>query len=84
MELEQKLIGKKAFNLYKDAANMGNKIAQFNLGILYENGIGIKKDIDQAIYWHRSSARQGYKVAQKRLEKLLKIKDNKRRPDLYK
>ena len=39
---------------------------------MYENGNGIVKDIDQAIYWYEKSAEQGNQDAQNKLEKLLK------------
>ncbi|RIA89585.1 hypothetical protein C1645_771983, partial [Glomus cerebriforme] len=50
----------KAVELYKKAANLGSKVAQYNLGIMYEKGDVIEKDINQAIYWYEQSAKQGY------------------------
>ena len=41
----------KAFELYQEASNFGNTFAQYNFALMYENGDGIKKDIDKAIYW---------------------------------
>lgn len=37
---------------------------------MYENGEGIVKDIDQAIYWYKKSE-QRYQEAQKKLNKPL-------------
>jgi len=51
---------------------LGNDFAQYNLALMYENGIVVKKDIDQAIYWYKKSAIQGNPNAQSQL-KLLKI-----------
>ncbi|GBC10321.1 hypothetical protein RclHR1_09520006 [Rhizophagus clarus] len=48
----------KAFELYQKAANLGNIKAQFNLGKIYENGKGVEKDMDQAIFWYKKSADQ--------------------------
>ena len=59
----------KAFELYQKAANLGNDVAQYNLALVYENGDGIVQDIDQAIYWYRKSAEQGYQSARNKLEK---------------
>ncbi|RGB42657.1 hypothetical protein C1646_648867 [Rhizophagus diaphanus] len=59
----------KAFELYQKSANLGNKVAQYNLGTMYENGDGITKDIDKAIYWYEKSAKQGNQNAQNRLQK---------------
>ncbi|EXX63134.1 uncharacterized protein OCT59_023770 [Rhizophagus irregularis] len=39
----------KAFELYKDAANLGNNIAKYNLGICYVYGSGVDKDYNKAI-----------------------------------
>jgi TPR repeat protein len=39
---------------------------------MYENGDGIKKDINQAIYWYEKSAKQGDNDAQNKLEELRK------------
>jgi hypothetical protein len=42
----------KAFELlYQMVANLENYCAQYNLGLLYEDGNGIIKSIEQAIYW---------------------------------
>ena len=37
---------------------------------MYKNGIGIEKDINQAIYWYEQSAKQGYQDAQNKLNTL--------------
>jgi TPR repeat protein len=55
--LELKLINE----LYQRSANLGRMVAQYNLGVMYENGNGITKDIDKAIYWYEKSAKQGRK-----------------------
>ena len=33
------------------SAEQGNAIAQFNLGVRYDNGDGVEKDMEQAVYW---------------------------------
>ncbi len=50
---------KKAFELYQKAANLEHSMAQYNLAYMYENGDGIMKDIDKALYWYNKSAKQG-------------------------
>ena len=37
----------------------GNSAAQFNLGVLYENGRGTPKDYAKANMWYRKAAAQG-------------------------
>ncbi|GBC21945.2 kinase-like domain-containing protein [Rhizophagus irregularis DAOM 181602=DAOM 197198] len=56
---------KKALELYKQAANLGYSVAQYNLASMYEH-----EDINQAIYWYKRSANQGYPNAQSKLESL--------------
>ena len=41
---------------------------------MYENGEGVERDIDQAIYWYKKSAEHGDKNALKELKKHSKIK----------
>ena len=71
MELELKLIHKKHLNLYQKAANLGVDFAQYKLALMYENGNGIEKDMNQAIYWYKKSAEQGDEDAQNKLKELL-------------
>ncbi|GBB84168.1 hypothetical protein RclHR1_01080024 [Rhizophagus clarus] len=61
-----------AYELYQMAANLENDLAQYNLALMYENGDGIKKDINQAIYWYKKSAEQENEDAQCKLKVLLK------------
>ena len=41
------------------AAENGNVNAQFNLGLFYEHGKGVTKNISQAINWYRIAGEQG-------------------------
>jgi tetratricopeptide (TPR) repeat protein len=50
----------KSAEQYLAAAEQGNAEAQFNLGLCYENGWGIGKDIEKAMEWYTKSAQQGY------------------------
>jgi TPR repeat protein len=54
---------------YRMAAEQGDALAQYNLGLKYENGEGVKKDINEAENWLHKAARQGYKAAQDELKK---------------
>jgi TPR repeat protein len=40
------------------------------LGELYENGLGVELDMDQAIEWYDLAAQQGYKMTLEKLENL--------------
>ncbi|ENT1444965.1 sel1 repeat family protein [Neisseria gonorrhoeae] len=46
------------------AAEQGNVAAQFNLGVMYENGQGVRQDYVQAVQWYRKASEQGDAQAQ--------------------
>jgi TPR repeat protein len=54
---------KKAFILFSKAAQAGNAQAQFNLGALYDMGLGCEEDKEKAIEWCRKAAFQGHPKA---------------------
>jgi TPR repeat protein len=45
-------------------ANAGDANAQFNIGVLYDNGQGVAQDYKQAAAWYRKAAEQGRAEAQ--------------------
>ncbi len=53
-----------SFQLYQPKANQGDADAQFNLGLLYERGVGTPQDTKQAVYWYTKAAEQGHVNAQ--------------------
>ncbi len=55
---------------YRQAADQGYADAQFNLGWLYENGLGVGKDNDRAKVWYQKAADQGNLGAQSGLQRL--------------
>ena len=58
--------------LYRERAEKGNMIAQYNLGRIYQNGTGnVEQDLGEAVRWHRKAAEQGHKEALAALDKLL-------------
>lgn len=48
-----------AFREWKAAADAGQAPAQFDLGLLYAQGLGVKRDLAQAERWYRKAAEQG-------------------------
>lgn len=46
------------------AALRGDKVAQFQTGVIYERGIGVDVNQTHAAQWYRKSAQQGYVDAQ--------------------
>ncbi|MBF0191464.1 MAG: sel1 repeat family protein [Magnetococcales bacterium] len=49
------------------AATFGDAHAQYNLGLMYESGDGVKKDLKKAWDWFHKSAAQGLPDAQNKL-----------------
>lgn len=49
----------KAFELYKQAAELGNSTAEFCIGVMYMEGQGVSQDYVQAFQWFKKSAEHG-------------------------
>ncbi len=45
-------------------AKKGNINAQYNLGIMYYEGIGVRQNYSEAIKWYEKAAKQGDAVSQ--------------------
>ena len=52
------------------AADRGLADSQFNLAVLYENGRGVTKDLQEAYKWFALAARSGDPAAARRLEQV--------------
>ena len=48
----------------RQAADQGDAEAQYNLGVIYNNGEGVPEDDAEAVKWYRLAAEQGYAKAQ--------------------
>ena len=53
-----------ALTLWLPLAERGDRAAQFNLGVLYEKGLGVPQDAKQAAKWYLLAAQQGDTQAQ--------------------
>jgi hypothetical protein len=53
-----------ALREWQPLAEEGNVEAQFNLGLLYENGLGVPQDGATAALWYRRAAEQNDRMAQ--------------------
>ncbi len=49
-----------ALNEFLILANQGNKIAQQNLGVMYNAGLGVKQDRIRAAYWFNVASHVQY------------------------
>lgn len=56
-----------ALKLWQGPANDGDATAQYNLSLMYENGVGVLQDSNQARYWLSMAADQGMVQAYRRL-----------------
>jgi TPR repeat protein len=54
----------------KKAADQGLPSSECDLGVMYETGLGVPKDVAQALVWYRRAARQGDARAQAALNRL--------------
>jgi TPR repeat protein len=54
----------RAYKEWKAAADAGQAEAQFDLGVLYAQGLGVRRDLTEAAYYYRRSADQGNAEAQ--------------------
>ena len=59
-----------AIRLWTPLAQKGNAKAQYKLGLVYENGHGIKTDLKQAARWYSRAAESGHPAAQVQLARL--------------
>lgn len=59
--------------LYEQFAKQGDQSAQLKLGYLFEQGIGVNPDYNQALSWYTMAANQGQKDAQYLLGRLYQL-----------
>ena len=64
MDAYQKGNYAKAIELLRPLAAKGDAVAQFNLGLMYENGKGVTQDYKEAVKWYRLSAKHEHTGAQ--------------------
>jgi TPR repeat protein len=53
-----------AYKEFLAAAQAGHPDSQFNVALMYEQGIGIGKDEKEAVSWYGKAAEQGHAAAQ--------------------
>ena len=56
-----------AHRLLLPVAKRGDAFAQYNLGVMYAQGLGIEKNEQEAVGWYQKAASQGYPEAQSNL-----------------
>jgi hypothetical protein len=53
-----------AFNIFYTLAKEDDEKAQYNVGLMYAQGLGVQKDMSKAVKWYEKSATQGNAFAQ--------------------
>ncbi len=56
-----------ALKEWRPLAEQGDADAQFNLGVMYDMGLGVPQDYQEAVRWYRRAAEQGNVGAQNNL-----------------
>lgn len=59
-----------ALGHYRLLHKQGHADAQNNIGWCYQNGLGVAKDVHEAVKWYRKAAKQGNARSQKKLKQL--------------
>ena len=57
---------KTALQQWTPLAEAGNPVAQYNVGVMYDEGTGVETNADKVIGWWRKAADQGHRMAQHR------------------
>jgi TPR repeat protein len=57
---------------FRKAAERGHPMANFNVGLMFERGLGVAKNREEAISWYRKAAEQGFAKARQALDVLSK------------
>jgi len=55
---------KRNFDRTVKEARIGHRESQYEVALMYANGVGVAQDLTQAIYWVRQSAERGFAPAQ--------------------
>jgi TPR repeat protein len=50
---------KAAFRLFLDGAQRGDPMAQVSVGVCFDSGEGVAKDLKQALYWYKRAWKNG-------------------------
>ncbi len=53
-----------AYKLWLSLANKGNNAAQYNIGLLYQHGLGVPRQVSEAVKWYTKAAHGGDADAQ--------------------
>jgi len=66
-QLNKRLLKIELMEKYRQGAEAGDAVAQFELGRCYAEGLGVQQDPKLSVMWFLKAAEQGHAVAQKQL-----------------
>ncbi len=66
---------KQAYPIILKEAKIGNKEAQYIIANMFENGYGVKKNIEKSLYWYKKSA-SSYSYITKQDDNITDIQEN--------
>lgn len=72
-----------ALRVFGVLAHQGYASAQYNLGLMYNNGRGVKQDYKESAKWYRRSVEQGHTEAQYNLGVLYGNGNGVKQDDVY-
>jgi TPR repeat protein len=61
---------RRAAEYFQTLAEQQWSVAQNRLGEMYEQGLGVPRDLDLAVSWYERAAEQGHPIAQAHVKKL--------------
>ncbi|MBN6065384.1 sel1 repeat family protein [Aggregatibacter actinomycetemcomitans] len=61
------------FSALENCAKKGDYFTQYNLGVMYRDGINVPKDANKAFYWLNLAAQQGFDKAELNLGQLYEL-----------
>jgi len=72
-----------AIKWYRQAAEQGHSLAQYNLGVVYKDGQGVSKSLTSSAKWFKLAAEQGDAQAQNQLSLMYGLGEGVIQHDIY-
>jgi TPR repeat protein len=64
-----------ALRFFRDAADQGSLSAMYEIGHMFEHGLGVTVDNETAVLWYEKASQPGYRPAQRSLARLGVIRE---------
>lgn len=83
LRARQAVVARTEFDLVSKAAENGDAGSQFQLGMFYASGHGVKASDNMAVHWFEKAAKQGHPEAMYELGKHLSVRCHAVSPDAF-